>query len=170
MSDNAGMPLPYVHLLEDRDPIAVIRETPNRVADLLKAVDPEAIDHKPAPGKWSIREILCHLADCEIAWGWRMRQIYAAPGTTLQPFDQNEWAKAYHGPGYTASVARATWTALRQWNLAFVESLSETERQREGAHAEHGPLTLWNVVEIAAGHDLHHLRGLETMASSAARG
>lgn len=165
MSDNRRMALPYVNLLEGRDPIVLMRETPGRVADLLKPMDPAAIDHKPAPGKWSIREILCHLADCEIAWGWRLRQVYAAPDIVLQPFDQDEWAKAYEGPGYTVSVARSTWTALRQWNVAFIESLQEPERQRKGTHAEHGPITVWNLVEIAAGHDLHHLRGLEAMAA-----
>ena len=167
MSDNGPMALPYVNLLADRDPIVVLRETPGRVAGLLKALSPEAIDRKPLPGKWSIREILCHLADCEIAWGWRMRQVYASPGTVLQPFDQDEWAKPYESARYTASVARSTWTALRQWNVTFLESLKENERHRKGTHAEHGPLTVWNLAEIAAGHDLHHLHGLQAMASAA---
>lgn len=158
------MALPYVHLLEDRDPIVVLRETPGRIFDLLKPMTPEAVESKPTPGKWSIREILCHLADCEIAWAWRLRMVYGAEDPTLQPFDQNRWAKAYHGAGYATATARAAWIGLRQWNLALIDALSEHERRRPAVHAELGPVTLWNIVEIAAGHDLHHLHALEQLA------
>ena len=123
MSEEAALARPYVHLLEGRDPAGVMRETPGRLADLLKALTPEQIERKPAPHKWSIREILCHLADCEIAWAWRMRQIYGADNPVLQPFEQDPWARAYDGVGYTTAAARSTWTALRQWNLDLSEGL-----------------------------------------------
>lgn len=161
------MTLPYVHLLEGRDPVAVLRETPGRIADLLKPMTPEAIEHKPEPGKWSVREIMCHLADCEIAWGWRLRLVYGADNPTLTPFDQDKWATAYHGAGYATATARAAWIGLRQWNLALIDSLSQRERRRPAVHPENGPMTLWNIVEIAAGHDLHHLNGLQRMAGMA---
>lgn len=160
------MALRYVHLLEDRDPVTVMRETPGRITDLLKTMPPEAIERKPMPGKWSVREVLCHLADCEIAWAWRMRIIYGGDDSTLQPFDQDRWAKAYQGAGYATATARAAWIALRQWNLALIDSLSEHEKQRAATHPELGPVTLWNIVQIAAGHDLHHLYALEKMVRS----
>ena len=72
MSEEASLARPYVHLLEDRDPAVVMRETPGHLSDLLKPLSAEQIENKPAAGKWSIREILCHLADCEIAWAWRL--------------------------------------------------------------------------------------------------
>lgn len=164
MSEEAKLARPYVHLLEGRDPAAVMRDTPGHLADLLKAMSPEAIENKPAPGKWSVREILCHLADCEIAWAWRLRLIYGANDPTLQPFDQDPWARAYDGVGYTTSAARATWVAVRQWNLDLIEGLSQEDRCRPATHPELGPITLWTVVEIAAGHDLHHLTALEKLA------
>ena len=163
MSEEASLARPYVHLLEGRDPAAVMRETPGRLADLLKFVSAEQIEHKPAPGKWSIREILCHLADCEIAWAWRLRLIYGADSTVLQPFDQDPWARAYDGVGYTTSAARATWTAVRQWNLALIEGLTDEDKRRASSHPELGPVILWNIVEIAAGHDLHHLASLQKL-------
>ena len=157
MSEEQALKQPYLHLLGDRDPAEVMRATPGRLADLLKALTPEQIEHKPAQNKWSVREVLCHLADCEIAWAWRLRLIYGSNDPTLQPFDQDVWARAYDGVGYTTSAARATWIALRQWNLDLIEGLSEEEKRRPATHPELGPLTLWTVVEIAAGHDLHHL-------------
>ncbi len=164
MSEEAALMRPYVHLLENRDPAVVLRETPGHLSDLLKTLSVEQIEHKPAAGKWSIREILCHLADCEIVWAWRLRLIYGADHPTLQPFEQDPWARAYDGVGYTTSAARATWTAVRQWNLALIEGLSNEAKRRPAHHPELGEVTLWNIVEIAAGHDLHHLASLQKFA------
>ena len=166
MSEEAALARPYAHLLEGREPVSVLRETPGRLADLLKTLTPEQIDHKPALHKWSIREILCHLADCEVAWAWRLRLIYANENPTLQPFDQDAWSRAYDGVGYTTAAARATWTALRQWNLDLIEGLSEDDKRRRAQHPELGELTLAAVLEIVAGHDLHHVASLERVAAS----
>lgn len=167
MSEEQAIARPYVHLLENRDPIEVLRNTLTRLPRVLGALSQEQIEHKPAPHKWSVREILCHLADCEIAWAWRLRQIYGSEPSSLQPFEQDAWAKAYIGPGYTADTARATWTALRRWNLALLESLSDEQKLRPAHHPELGDITLWTVAEIAAGHDLHHLDSLEKLALNA---
>ena len=165
MSEEAALARPYVHLLEGRDPEVVLRETPAKLADILKLMSAQQIEFKPAPHKWSVREILCHLADCEIVWAWRLRLIFGADHPTLQPFEQDPWAKAYDGPGYTTASARATWTAVRQWNMALIERLSEEEKRRSALHPELGPVSLWNIVEIIAGHDLHHLHSLEKVAN-----
>ena len=161
MSEEATLARPYAHLLEGRDPVEVLRATPGKLADLLKLLSTEQIEYKPAPNRWSVREILCHLADCEIAWAWRLRFIYGADNPMLQPFEQDPWARAYDGVGYTTSAARSTWIAVRAWNLALIEGLSEDDKRRPATHPELGPVTLWNIAEIAAGHDLHHLKSLE---------
>ncbi len=161
MTEEAALKRPYTHLLEGRDPATVMRETPSRLRAVLSRLTPEAVAHKPAPHKWSVRELLCHIADCEVAWAWRLRMVFGADNPLLQPFDQDPWARAYDGVQYTAQTALATFTALRQWNLALVETLSEVDKQRPAHHPELGDITLWTVVEIAAGHDLHHLKTLE---------
>ena len=161
MSEEAALARPYAHLLEGRDPIEVLRETPGRLLDLLKPLSPEQIEYKPAPNKWSIREILCHLADCELVWSTRLRMTFGSDTPALQPFEQDAWGRAYDGAGYTTSAARATFTAVRQWNLALLEGLSEADAQRPATHPELGTITLWHIAEIAAGHDLHHLNSLE---------
>lgn len=165
MSEEQAIARPYVHLLEDRDPADVLRATPARLTKVLSAMSTEQIEHKPAPHKWSVREILCHIADCEIAWAWRLRMIYGADRPTLQPFDQDPWAAAYDGVGYTTEAARATWSAARRWNLALIEGLTEEQKKRPALHPELGEITLWTMVEIAAGHDLHHVTQLEKLVS-----
>ena len=163
MSEERALAQPYRHLLEDRDPAEVLRETPTRLARLLDGLSAEEIEHKPGPGKWGLRELLCHLADCEIAWAWRLRQVYGADNPTLQPFEQDPWARAYDGVGYTTAAARATWASVRQWNLALIEGFSEEDKRRPAIHGELGPVRLWTLVEIAAGHDLHHLASMEKL-------
>ncbi len=158
---------PYVHLLEGRDPAEVLRGTPSRLIKVLTALPPETIEHKPAPHKWSIREILCHMADCEVAWAWRLRAVYGADNPALQPFEQDAWARAYDGVEYTTEAARSTWIPLRRWNVALIDGLTEADKQRPAAHPELGNVTLWNIVEIAAGHDLHHLNALEKLVPTA---
>lgn len=164
MSEETVPTQPYVHLLAGRDPAEVMREMPNRLAAALAAMTPEQIEQRPAPTKWSVRELLCHLADCEIAWAWRLRQAYGEDCPTVQPFDQDPWARAYDGVRFTTDTAQSTWVALRLWNLALIETLSEADKQRPVQHPEIGALTLWMLVEIAAGHDLHHLTALEKLA------
>lgn len=167
MSEEQALARPYAHLLENRDPADVLRATPARLARVLAALTPEQIEYKPAEHKWSVREILAHLADCELAWAWRLRLIYGSETPSLQPFEQDAWARIYVAPGYTAEAARSTWSAVRRWNLGLIEGLREDDKRRPAHHPELGDITLWTVVEIAAGHDLHHMDQLEKVAGKA---
>ncbi len=166
MSEETLPVRPYVHLLQGRDAAEVMRATPAAMGALLAHFTPQEIDTRPAPGKWSLREVLCHIADCEIAWAWRLRQTYGEDKPLLQGFEQDPWARAYGGVLYTAEQALSTWRALRAWNLALIEALSDADKARPAMHAEAGAMTLWTLVEIAAGHDLHHLAGLEKLVAT----
>jgi uncharacterized damage-inducible protein DinB len=150
--------VPYADVLAGRDPQVVIAETPARLAQLLDALTVEQIELRPEERKWSVREIVAHLADCEIAWSWRLRHVYGEDHPALQPFDQDAWSRSY--AAYTYAAARRTFEALRAWNIAFIDALSEQDRLRPLTHPERGEETLWTVVEIMAGHDLHHLERL----------
>ena len=151
---------PYAYALGGRDPREVIAETPVRLARMLAAMTVEEIEAVPAPGKWSVREVVAHLADCEIAFGFRLRQALAGE-SHIQPFDQDAWARAYGV--YSADFALATFTALRAWNVAFVSGLTEADKLLPTFHPERGEMVLWTVVETMGGHDLHHLAKLETL-------
>jgi uncharacterized damage-inducible protein DinB len=152
----------YAGALGERDPEAVMAETPRRLAAVVDGLSAAEIEGKSGPGKWSVREILAHLADCEMAFGFRLRQVYGGL-REIQPFDQDAWAQAYGS--YSAGLALATFVALRDWNLAFVGGLSEADKEIGAMHPERGEMVLWTVVESIAGHDLHHLAALEKMRS-----
>jgi uncharacterized damage-inducible protein DinB len=149
---------PYAYALAGREPVEVIAETPERLAVVLDGLTAEEIEAAPAPGKWSVREVVAHLADCEIAFGFRLRQAFGGQ-SLLQPFDQDAWARSYGS--YSARLALATFAALRDWNLAFVGGLSEADKELPAVHPERGEMVLWTIVETMAGHDLHHLASLE---------
>jgi uncharacterized damage-inducible protein DinB len=151
--------LPYAETLAGQDPQQVIAETPLRLMRILDGLTDEQIEARPAPGKWSLREVIAHLADCEIAWGWRLRQAYAESGAAIQPFEQDDWAKSY--AAYSLAEAIACFKALRRWNVAFIATLTAADKTKPVIHPERGRETLWTLVEIMAGHDLHHLATLE---------
>lgn len=149
---------PYAEMLGGRDAAKVIAETSRRLGLLLDGLSTEEIEARPAPGKWCVREVAAHLADCEIAFGFRLRQGFAGQ-SMMQPFDQDAWARVYDG--YSLEAAVECFKALRAWNVAFVGALSEEDKRKAVMHPERGEMTLWTIVETMAGHDLHHLAGLK---------
>ncbi|WP_254062268.1 DinB family protein [Acidobacterium sp. S8] len=150
---------PYATFLGDRDPQEVLSSTAARLAEFYKQLGPTGLEKSPAPGKWSPREIFAHLADCEIAFAFRLRQTLAEDNHVIQPFDQEHWARTY--ASYDASAAVATFSAVRRWNLSLIHGLSDDDRGKTVNHPERGPMTFATIVETMAGHDLNHLQQLE---------
>jgi hypothetical protein len=154
---------PYAGHLGDLDSLEVIAATPAKLGALLDAIGCERADQPPAPGKWSAREIVCHLADCEVVFAFRLRQTLAEDSHVMQPFDQEAWGKRY--AAYSVEAALATFSALRQWNLALVRSFSAADLSRPVNHPERGYMTLQTIVETMGGHDRNHLKQVEEIAA-----
>jgi len=149
---------PYAYAAAGSEPLKVLAETTAKLETLLASLTPEQMEARPAPGKWNTREVLAHLADCEIAFSFRLRQARGGQ-PEIQPFDQDAWATPYGA--YSAALAVKTFAALRAWNLAFLSTLSDTEKRLPAHHPERGNMTLWTIVETMAGHDRHHVAKLE---------
>jgi hypothetical protein len=155
---------PYAAQLGAQDARAVLASTPGLLQQATAALAPERIAAPIAPGKWSPREIVAHLADCELVHSFRIRQILAAPAdepACLQPFDQDVWAKHYSG--YELAAALEVFRAARLWNLKLVGTLRQADLERRGYHPERGDLTLQIQLETMAGHDLNHLVQLQQL-------
>src|SRR5262249_4771344 len=115
-----------------------------------------------ATGKWTARQILTHLAETELALGYRVRMALSTPGYVAQSFDQDAWIeKESRTSGADAAAAR---TALREMNLTLFASLSHADRQTPFTHPEYGAITVDWVIHQMAGHDLNHLAQLEALA------
>ena len=128
---------PYASHLGSRNAREVIKETPARLRQLIESLGARA-DQMPAPGKWSAREIACHLADCEVVFAFRLRQAIAEDGHIVQPFDQDKWAKNYSR--YDAAAALAVFSALRKWNITFLSTVPEQALEKRFTHPERGEI------------------------------
>lgn len=159
---------PYASHLEGRDPFAVIAETPQQLAQVVRTSGLEELDRSPGPGKWSIRQIVIHLTDTEIAFAFRLRQTMAEAHHTIQPFDQDRWAE--HSEAYDAVTALETFTAVRRWNILFLTSLAPDAFSKAVSHPERGAMTLQTVVETMAGHDRNHIKQIERLHTVASVG
>lgn len=155
---------PYASQLGDRDPFQAVANTKNEIARLVEELGPEGLERSLAPGKWSAREILCHLADCEVAFAFRLRQALAEDHHVIQPFDQNKWASTY--ASYEAREALAVFSALRQWNLKLIGAATPGALSKSLLHPERGEMTFNVLIETMAGHDLNHLRQVEAIAAA----
>src|ERR1700744_43532 len=112
---------PYATHLGGADPIEVIRTTPAPIEALIQSLGPDKLNASPAPGKWSVRDIIAHLADCEIVFAFRLRQTLAERHPVIQPFDQDNWATPYSH--YDAQTALAAFSGVRPWNIALIAGL-----------------------------------------------
>lgn len=156
---------PYEKFLDGRTLDAILEATPGVIANYLKGLTAEAAATPPAPGKWSPAEIVCHLADCELVFGFRLRQTLAEDSPIIQPFDQDKWAATYAGIG--AGQALEVFSALRGWNLTLMRAVLPGAAGRVITHPERGTMTFQTVVETMAGHDINHLGQLERIATEA---
>jgi uncharacterized damage-inducible protein DinB len=155
---------PYASFLGDRDPFEVTAATAARLASLFEELGAQRVEEAPAPGKWSAREIVCHLADCELVFAFRLRQTLAEDHHVVQPFDQDKWASNYSA--YYASAALSTFTAMRQWNLALILAVTPGALSKPVTHPERGAMTFQTLIETMAGHDLNHLRQIESIRAN----
>lgn len=143
----------------------VLEAAPARLTALVETLGEEGLGTPFAPGKWTGREVVAHLADVEIGVGFRVRQIVASePGHVIQPFDQEAWARPY--PGLDGRVAARSFAALRAWNLSYYRTLSPADFARVGMHPERGEESVETLIRMAAGHDRNHLAQLERIAAN----
>jgi len=154
---------PYAKNLGGRDPIEVMAATAGKLENLIQKLGPQRVNRKPAPSKWSAREIVCHLADCEVVFAFRLRQALAEEHHVIQPFDQDIWAKTYGQ--YNAQAALSVFSVVRQWNLAFINAVIPEALSKPLNHPERGDMTFRTLIETMGGHDLNHLPQIEAIAA-----
>ena len=139
------------------------RATPAKIARLLRGLSRHRLFRRPAPGKWSIAEILAHLAEAEWVVGYRIRMILNSNGTPIQAFDQDDWARTSRYDRQNPRKSLALFRTLREANLALVRSVPPRKLRNYGMHAERGKETVAHIVRLMAGHDRNHLRQIERL-------
>jgi len=145
------------------DPWAIVASTPARLQALAAGRPRAQLAAKPAPDRWSVVEILAHLADAEIVGAWRIRSVLAASGTALQPYDQDRWAATFRyaeaDPFESLDVVRAT----RASTLSLLRRVDASLHDNYGVHGERGHESVAHIVRLYAGHDRNHLGQIERL-------
>ena len=149
--------------LNDEDPLLLQAKAPDILTSLVEGLSSEDLGRRPAPLKWSIREIVAHLADDELVGAYRIRLILSSPGTAIQAFDQDVWART--GRYSTADVKESLvmYRVLRRQNLKLLHSLNSEEWEMFGVHAERGVESLRDIAIYFAGHDINHFAQIESI-------
>jgi hypothetical protein len=155
--------------VEGQEPLKVQAGTPKKLERLIKGMPASKLRKRPAPEKWSVAEILAHLADSEIVIGWRLRQILGAPGTPIQAYDQDSWAAAGHYQKRDPRKSAEQFRVVREANLALLKSLAPEQWKHHGMHSERGVETVEHIVRMIAGHDINHAKQVERIVGAKKR-
>ena len=155
------MPTPYASYVESRDPVEMLGVSLDEYRIVAARLTPALWTRPIAPGKWTVHQVIVHVAQWELIWAARLRSALAQPGYVVQPIEQDDImfeADAVDGP-----TALATFDAVRQMNLALAASLAAATRQREVRHPTFGMIRVEDMLVTMAGHGIHHLRQLQAV-------
>jgi len=150
-------------LMEGKDPVAVQRETALHLAQLIDGVPIEKLRERPAPEKWSVAEVLAHLAEAEITSSWRYRQILEHDGCSLPGYDQNLWNRLGSYSTRKPETSLELFRLLRESNLQMFDKLTPEEWEKHGIHMERGRMTVRDLAVQIAGHDINHLAQIKAV-------
>jgi len=113
---------------------------------------------EPSVGKWTIQQVVLHLADCEGVFADRVKRLISEDNPTLLAFDENKWAAALHYAAQSAEDAVRQVELARKQLGAVLGQLPESAFQRSGTHSEAGKVTLEQVLKKANDHLEHHIK------------
>lgn len=156
--------------VQGKDHFNVLQSTVKKLTSLTRKGTRRAVPRSPEPGKWSAGEILAHLAESELVFGYRLRLVLASSGTVVQAFDQNRWQA---NAGYLNKDTKKSFElfcVLRENNVRLLKSLTKGQWDAYGTHQERGRENIARMVELYAGHDVNHLRQLEAIVISGGKG
>jgi hypothetical protein len=151
---------------DGKDPLRLQQTAPGKLAALLKGKTGKQLMRRPVPDKWSVAEILAHLADAELAISWRLRQVLANNAVPIQAYDQDLWAKTFNYARRDPRQSLANFRSLREANLALLKSVPRKLWENYGVHAERGNESVNHIVKMVAGHDLNHLQQIQKILNS----
>src|SRR3954447_19160163 len=143
--------------VQGQDAIKVQRATAGRLKKAISGLTPSQLKWRSDPAKWSIAEIVAHLADAEVVASWRMRSVIGENGITIQPFDQDAWASVFNYRERDARRSLELFRVLRENNLAMLQEIPRATWENYGMHQERGKESIAHLARMFAGHDTNHM-------------
>ncbi len=169
-SSSAGHASAYISAILDtlgqREPAGVLAETPRRLRRVVERLTPGQLTTPEAPGKWSVAQVIRHLADSEIVWGWRLRMVLSHDRPKITGYDQDLWAQRLGYESASATDSLEQFDVLRRGNLALVRRATPSDLKRVGVHEERGEESVEHMMRLYAGHDLVHERQIDRIVAA----
>lgn len=157
------IPQRYLDALGSDDPLEAMAEAPDRLRRIVAGLTETQLATRPAAGKWSIKEIVAHLADGEVVLGARYRFAVAHDRPPIQGYDQDRFVEKLGVSRTTTQELLDDFSMARAVNLGLLSRLSEADFDRAGIHSERGEESVRTMVAMYAGHDRIHLSQVETI-------
>jgi hypothetical protein len=151
-------------LIGDRKSAAVIAQTTVTIEHLVEAASDSALQASPGPGEWSAADVIGHLFDVDIVYGFRWRLVLTEDGPTYPGYDEKKWTPLPRLPFWPQFRA---WQGLRAANIQLLRMTPMAAWNREGFHGEQGGETFDEMVRKLAAHDLAHINQIERALESA---
>lgn len=161
---------PYAQFLGDKEPFFILRSTVGRIRELTAGLTPEQLGAPPEPGKWSLYQILGHLADCELMFQVRARLIMFQDMPTLVAFDQDPWVLGWMREEEPWDETFERFSVLRRSSLRLFGNATGHDLERYGVHTERGPVSITDIINTMGGHDINHLQQIERIRTVVSRG
>jgi uncharacterized damage-inducible protein DinB len=148
-------------LLGAQKPFDVLKKTPSKVKRAVARLTPRQVSKPEAPEKWSVKQVVQHLADSELVWGWRLRLVLSHDRPTITGYDQDAWADRLGYASVQVDRALEEFTVLRNANLRLLQRATPADLKRVGVHSERGEESVEHWLKLYAGHDILHLNQIE---------
>ncbi|HEX5069295.1 MAG TPA: DinB family protein [Vicinamibacterales bacterium] len=160
------MPIPYSQYVGDQNPVDLLTSTLEEYRDAAALLSSASWNQPWAPHKWTLREIMVHVAQWEMIFGYRLACGVTTPDFAIQPADQDRlMTRTANIDGPTAFAA---FEGARRMNIGFIQGLSAGDRDVTIRHPEYGALTPQDLITQMAGHGIHHLKQIRaTLAPKA---
>ena len=151
--------------LEGKEPMEILAATPRQIARLVKGVSKKKLSQRPDRDTWSVTEILAHLADSELVYGYRIRIILEAGVPPIQATNQDAWAQFSNYAKQDPVLSMEAFRFTRERLVRLLKSLPRERWDLYGMHSERGRETVTRVAEMLAGHDVNHVKQIRERLS-----
>jgi uncharacterized damage-inducible protein DinB len=153
-------------LVKDHDPLQLQSDGPARMAEAFKGLGDAQLRMPERAGKWSIAEVVRHVADAELVASFRYRMIIAHAQPQIAGYDQDLWSRNLHYAESDIEESLEQFRVLRKVNVRLLRSLSDEERQRAGVHSERGLESVNQLMALLAAHDIVHTKQIERIRAN----
>jgi hypothetical protein len=156
--------IPYSQFVGSHDPFPILESTAAHIVELTRDLTPEQLTASPAPGKWSIHQIVAHLADCELVHQVRVRFILFEDTPPLPAWNQDRWMNGWMRENERFEQSLERFRVVREATVRLLRSVPEHDLKRTGIHSERGVQMAGDFIILIAGHDINHLSQIRGIA------